>query len=1143
MRDPSLSVEIPPSFEGAIRRFEEAWQGQTRPVLESYLPTPHPGNTRLLFELVHVDLEFRLRNGEPVRVEHYVERFPALAQDRANLVDLIAAEYALRRQWQADTTAEEYLSRFPQFLDDLRARLSPGADAFTLPGGPPGLASAAGVAPAPPGYQLLRELGRGGMGVVYLARQTPPGRVVALKTLLPGYAASPEELDRFRREAEAIARLDHPHIVPVYEVGEAPSPAGPDSSAPGPRGRSYFSMKFYPGGSLAQQVRGPSADLHAHARLVETVARAIHHAHARGILHRDLKPANVLLDEAGQPHVVDFGLAKRFDPAVGATQGSAAVGTPCYMAPEQALGGQAVTTATDVYGLGAILYELLTGGPPFRGETALATLLQVAERPPQRPALCNPRVPADLETVCLKCLEKEPHRRYRSALELAEELERWRKGEPILARPAGPWQRAWRWARRHPLAAGLALATGLALALAVVTLAVSNARIAAALDDEQRALGDEQRARAGLDAALGREKRLLYLERVALAARLWASDQPEWADRLDECPSELRCWAWHYLNALRRPPLANLEHGAAVTALAFGPGGRTLASAGGEGGSVRLWDPATGRALPFKADYGGSVTGLAFSPDGSLLAAAGDDVVKVWDVATGKERLRLPWSPWVAFSPDGRSLASAVGKDVKVWDPRTGRELHTLPGRAHLVNLAAFRPDGRHLATSAFGGAPGGKTTVLVREVAGGKQAGAPRTYGDRVDGLDYTADGWRLVVSQFPSVLVTDAHTGRVRAKFEIPKHGEARPALNPDALVVAYCSPEGREVHVWDLANRREAFRFRGHNGPVAAVAFSPDAKRLASGDADGTVKVWDLTRGREVRVVAALPEGTGSLALGPDGLLAAAPNHWDLPSEKDVVTAWDTATGRAVHRLRGRNDVTFVPNRGWLAAGTHAGGVILWDAATGREVRTLGGRGHVSYRLAVSSDGRRLASVSTAGEICVWDTAGGELFRSGVGNIARVHKLALSPDGGLLASGSSEGGVCLWDTTTGAWTLLGAPAQFSAVAFSPDGKLLAAGGKDQVIRLWEVPTGRPVRSLHGHTGWVTAAAFTPDGRRLVSGGMDRTVRLWDVELGRELLSLPGVAGPVRSVAVSADGRQIAAADTHARVWEAPPAGGGGQ
>jgi serine/threonine-protein kinase len=434
--------ETSADFAAAVNRFEEAWRSPERPDIGNFVPAAGSGHTRLLFELVHVDLDLRLRLGEPARVEHYLERFPDLVRDRSAVVELIAAEYALRRQWRGSAAPEEFVRRFPRYADELRGRLGAGDPE-------PGRTS---PLPTLPGYEIIRELGRGGMGVVYEARQVAPGRVVAFKTL-PA-TASPGELDRFRREIEAIARLDHPNIVPVYEVGEL--------------GRlPYFSMKFYPGGSLARRSGAPGGDPRGDARLVETIARAVHHAHQRGVLHRDLKPSNILLDESGRPHVADFGLAKRFDPGAGGAPASTVVGTPSYIAPEQARGDQAVTTAGDVYGLGAVLYELLTGRPPFRAETVLATLRQVAERPPVRPRLTNPRVPPDLETICLKCLEKDPARRYPGALDLAEDLARWRRGEPIAARPVGRLEATARWCRRNPRDAALGVLGAVLLAVAV----------------------------------------------------------------------------------------------------------------------------------------------------------------------------------------------------------------------------------------------------------------------------------------------------------------------------------------------------------------------------------------------------------------------------------------------------------------------------------------------------------------------------------------------------------------------------------------------------------------------------------------------------------------------------------------------------
>ncbi|HEX8199077.1 MAG TPA: serine/threonine-protein kinase [Isosphaeraceae bacterium] len=412
----------------ACERFEAAWRSGRRPRIEDYLgEAAGPDRPELLVELVALESELRRGRGERPTPAEYRGRFPG--QDAA-----IAAAFGAPA-----------------------ARPAPDLETMPLPGGGPG---AAIPAPSPPvrghpfgDYVLLEEIARGGMGVVYRARQRSLNRDVALKMILSGRFASPVETQRFRLEAEAAAHLDHPHIVPIYEVGTH-------------EGQSFFSMKLLDGGSLARHLPRLVGDPWESARLVARVARAMHHAHQQGVLHRDLKPSNILLDAQGQPHVTDFGLARRVAGDGGLTGTGAIVGTPSYMAPEQAAGRKGAVAATaDVYALGAVLYELLTGRPPFRAETVMETVVQVLEQEPVPPRQVRPGVPAELELICLKCLEKDPAARYPSAAELAEDLDRYLRDEDVAARRGGAWLRLRRWSRREPELAvrllGLALIAAL----------------------------------------------------------------------------------------------------------------------------------------------------------------------------------------------------------------------------------------------------------------------------------------------------------------------------------------------------------------------------------------------------------------------------------------------------------------------------------------------------------------------------------------------------------------------------------------------------------------------------------------------------------------------------------------------------------
>jgi eukaryotic-like serine/threonine-protein kinase len=708
--------------------------------------------------------------------------------DREERLNEIIAAYLETMDAGENPHREKWLARYPEFADDL-GNFFAAQDQFAplRPQRDPSRTRIFYVGD----YELLEELGRGGMGVVHKARQVSLNRTVAVKLILDSRLVSEADIRRFHNEAEAAANLQHPNIVAVYEVGVH-------------EGQHYDSMAYVEGKTLAALIReGPLPAAQA-ARYIREIAGAVHYAHQQGTRHRDLKPSNILIDLEDQPHITDFGLAKRVSDDSSLTTSGAVLGTPSYISPEQAQSKQEdIGPLTDVYALGATLYAALAGRPPFQSASVMDTFQQVIHTPPVSPRALNPAVPVDLETICLKCLEKEPGRRYGSAQEVADDLQRYLDGKPVLARPVGRMERATKWIRRNKgLSAGLAAAVmALLFGTVVATWQAVEARIAAQHEAQQRKIAENEKKTA--DTARASVLPRLYAAHLTLAKEAWNEGDVwqtleflrEWIPKSGQ--EDLRGFEWHY-----------------------------------------LWRCCHSARLTVEGSLRGVVNsnifrGVALSPDGQHVAhATGNCTVVVRDVNTGAEVhvLKTPhvFIPSLAYFPDGHCLA-AVNWEIAspyacaaatVWDVVTGKEIYTVSldfeesGSPFNSYQVAFNPNGLEFAFASGGGSNAKKpwkvtvvaarTGKTIRTLTGKTIPTVPGV--DAVQCLSFSPDGQRIALATcYSGLTVLDAENGK-------------------ELLTIPH--PSG-----------------------IRGVAFSPDGKRLASACGDGRVMVWDASSAKNL------------------------------------------------------------------------------------------------------------------------------------------------------------------------------------------------------------------------------------------------------------------------------------------------------
>jgi len=1153
-------------------QFEAACKAGTHPRIDEFLTgIPRDEWPELLRELLILDIHYRRQLGESPTPDGYRAEYPTLE------LDPFADLFVERTQASPSSPAGATVQVTP-------------SDAQVPSGELPRIRYLGD-------YELVAEIARGGMGVVYKARQISLNRIVAVKMILAGILATKADHDRFHSEAQAAALLDHPNIVPIFEVGEH-------------EGQHYFSMGYVDGQSLAARLaEGPLPPKEA-AELVATVAEAVEYAHRQGVIHRDIKPSNILIDNKGRPRITDFGLAKRVGSGSDLTAAGQVLGTPSYMPPEQAAGQiNIVGPAADVYSLGALLYAMLASRPPFQAATPQETLRQVIQSEPVALRQLNPGVPRDLETIALKCLEKPIPRRYATAQALAEDLRRYLEGRPILARPVGQLEHAWRWCRRQPVVASLIAATTFALVAGIVVscyfgvLATQNA-----IDADKNAKGWQNAAESEAvqkGIAEDRNKKLTelnddlrranYAADVNLASRAWDDDNAmQTQELLDRHvpkagESDLRGFEWYYLRRqVHSERLAIKAHGSYVESLAYMPDGKKLISIGLDSNystsisfttyrsETKLWDAETGAELPLvlKGPIDKSIR-FDLSADGKLLAGGGrDKLVRIWNLETGEvETLAghtYDWCQMVVLSADRRYVASignsissspnriTGGSELLVWD-RVQHKLIMQQKFPIAARRAVFSPDGKRVAVAVY---PGNTDTlfpsrVQIWDVASGNEVPLPQNFAGKYLSLAFSPNGACLAVACEREITLFDSRTLKVIRSW-VPRYFGRRRSLafSPDGKRIATTFTLRGVVEIWDPETGTLLRTLKGHLLGVIEVAFSPDNRHLASSDLWGNIKIWDTLGDRDTIQIPASPEPFERVEISRDGRIAVT----GLLTK--TISLWDTATGNPLGKpLTLEHKAVnwdFTADGRRLVITDDAKNVTIWDVESRKVLHHFNvDCPSASPNTELSGDGKWFAIAGPGDTLKVWDVEKGEIFRAFQLNPDFTHRSAFSPDGRLLAvcdsdpSGDADSYLKIWDFATRELKvmLLRKGYYFGSPRFSADGQWVAweaealhgagsnvPGGELQIV---DVRTREVLQTLRGSSKDFPCIAFSPDRSRLAAGSMDGTVTVFNTNDGHEVLKLNAGKAAIGSLTFNLDGRRLIAicTDLTVRVFDATP------